>query len=326
MFKKTVSIFLVLGMLLCVSACNNEKAPSKPTESQVSTEQSSVEAQSQSSVEETTDNTETSKVTSTTQPTNSQTINNKPTSNSQAKPSHTHSYSNATCTSPKKCSCGATAGTSLGHNYSSATCTSPKICSRCGVTSGSALGHSYSNATCTSLKTCSRCGSTNGGALGHNYVNNKCSRCGKVDPESLPVGLETLYLIDSKYYKYKTGSFKDSFGNVYNGVHYYHDLYNSGNGVSREPRSIHNLNGKFSKFTGSIVATEKTNPDWSYFIHIYVDGNLKYSKTSFTKTTSKVNFNVDVKGASTITIKCGNEGNMGDYDMELGIVNAQLSK
>lgn len=67
-------------------------------------------------------------------------------------PSHTHSYSGATCTAPAKCSCGATSGSALGHSYNNATCTEPKKCSRCGATSGSALGHSYSNGICT------RCG------------------------------------------------------------------------------------------------------------------------------------------------------------------------
>ena len=45
----------------------------------------------------------------------------------QAQSSHTHSYSEATCTSPEKCSCGATKGTALGHSYSE------KSCSRCGI-------------------------------------------------------------------------------------------------------------------------------------------------------------------------------------------------
>ena len=72
---------------------------------------------------------------------------------------HTHSFSNATCTAPAKCSCGATNGSALGHNYSNATCTSAKKCSRCGITSGSALGHSYSEGVC------SRCG-----AKDSNYV------------------------------------------------------------------------------------------------------------------------------------------------------------
>lgn len=36
---------------------------------------------------------------------------------------HTHSFSAATCTEPKKCSCGAVEGKALGHNYKDGVCT-----------------------------------------------------------------------------------------------------------------------------------------------------------------------------------------------------------
>lgn len=38
-------------------------------------------------------------------------------------PAHTHSYAAATCTEPKKCSCGAVEGKALGHNYKDGVCT-----------------------------------------------------------------------------------------------------------------------------------------------------------------------------------------------------------
>lgn len=38
-------------------------------------------------------------------------------------PAHTHSYSAATCTEPKKCSCGAFDGNALGHDYKDGICT-----------------------------------------------------------------------------------------------------------------------------------------------------------------------------------------------------------
>lgn len=40
-----------------------------------------------------------------------------------ASQTHKHSYSAATCTEPKKCSCGATEDKALGHKYSNGTCT-----------------------------------------------------------------------------------------------------------------------------------------------------------------------------------------------------------
>lgn len=44
-------------------------------------------------------------------------------SQTTASQTHKHSYSAATCTEPKKCSCGATEGKALGHQYSNGTCT-----------------------------------------------------------------------------------------------------------------------------------------------------------------------------------------------------------
>ena len=67
---------------------------------------------------------------------------------------HIHEFSEATCTAPKTCSCGATEGEVAEHSWSSATCTAPKTCSVCGETSGSHLSHNYSNGYCT------RCGTS----------------------------------------------------------------------------------------------------------------------------------------------------------------------
>lgn len=44
----------------------------------------------------------------------------------ESKPIHTHSFSTATCTTPKKCSCGFIEGNALGHNYNAGKC------ARCG--------------------------------------------------------------------------------------------------------------------------------------------------------------------------------------------------
>ena len=93
-----------------------------------------------------------------------------------------HTYLNATCTQPKKCSkCGETSGNALGHSYLSATCTKPETCSRCSHTSGTALGHSYLDATCTKPKTCAICGNTSGSTANHSYYWGKCSVCNGKD-------------------------------------------------------------------------------------------------------------------------------------------------
>lgn len=69
------------------------------------------------------------------------------------------------------------------HTFSNATCISPKTCSVCGETTGNANGHTWKAATCTSAKTCSVCGETSGYATGHSYSYGKCSVCGIEDQD-----------------------------------------------------------------------------------------------------------------------------------------------
>ncbi|MBQ6851778.1 MAG: hypothetical protein IJO04_01950 [Oscillospiraceae bacterium] len=83
--------------------------------------------------------------------------NTEPATAPTTEPPHTHSFSAATCTTPKTCSCGATAGKANGHNWKDATCSDPKMCTVCGTTSGLTAGH--------------------------NFSNGKCTTCGKADPD-----------------------------------------------------------------------------------------------------------------------------------------------
>ncbi|MDY4191706.1 MAG: hypothetical protein SOX72_05755 [Oscillospiraceae bacterium] len=68
------------------------------------------------------------------------------------------------------------------HSFSAATCTEPKTCS-CGATEGKANGHNWKNATCSDPKTCVVCGITSGLTTGHNFSNGKCTTCGQADPD-----------------------------------------------------------------------------------------------------------------------------------------------
>lgn len=67
-------------------------------------------------------------------------------------PVHTHSFSAATCTEPKKCSCGAAEGEALGHDWQSATCETPKTCAVCKTTEGVVLAHDFYAGECKSCK------------------------------------------------------------------------------------------------------------------------------------------------------------------------------
>lgn len=62
---------------------------------------------------------------------------------------HEHSFIEATCDEPKKCSeCGEAEGEALGHNFIEATCDEPKKCSECGEIEGEALGHTTEMGRC----------------------------------------------------------------------------------------------------------------------------------------------------------------------------------
>ena len=95
-------------------------------------------------------------------------------------PPHLHSFSEATCTLPKTCDCGATEGNALGHNWLLATCLKPEVCSVCGATTGSAKGHSFINGCCSACGVNDPAFSVSGTvwvtAKGKRYHNNpKCS-------------------------------------------------------------------------------------------------------------------------------------------------------
>ena len=89
----------------------------------------------------------------------------EPTTAPTTEPPHTHSFSSATCTAPKTCSCGATEGEPNGHNWKDANCTTPKSCSSCNITEGTTTEHSWKDATYASPKICTVCGATEGNPL-----------------------------------------------------------------------------------------------------------------------------------------------------------------
>lgn len=159
--------------------------------------------------------------------------------------------------------------------------------------------------------------------VGSKYIYGDLSAV-KYSFPAMPVGLHELYLIDSAYYEYRTGSFVDSFGNSYAGVHYFERLFQSNNGT--EPHATYNLDCAYGEFKGSIVATPYTNTDKTYYIHIYTDDVLVYTFTGYTKTTGKVDFDIDVTNVEKLSICMGQENRGGATDCDVCIVNAQLTK
>ena len=90
---------------------------------------------------------------------------------------HVHTWSEATCTDPQKCTgCGEEQGAPLGHSMTSATCTEGSKCSICGTPNGSSLGHNWQDATEEAPKTCLRCGATEGSPLEKEEPKKGCKK------------------------------------------------------------------------------------------------------------------------------------------------------
>ncbi len=229
-----------------------------------------------------------------------------------------HDYSSATCTTSSVCErCGLVGSAPLGHNYANATCTQPKICRRCNATNGTALGHNYKEATCTEPQKCTRCSAEKGSPLGHSYSNDKCIRCGEVDPDTLPTPLEDVFVIDRRGYNYNNDCFIDSYGNEYTSYH----LYNDNNS-----RSIHNLDGKYTVFSGSFVASNSMFARTKSTIEIYVDGKLAWSVENYDRTTGKVDFTISVDNATKLSIYVDGNNILIEQDPKICLINGELWK
>ena len=254
---------------------------------------------------------------------------------------HTHEYDEASCTLPKTCECGETKGEALGHDFLDATCTASQICSRCGLTNGEPLGHSFADATCTTARTCSRCKTTDGdklghdysdatcttaqicrkcsavsgNALGHDYVDYFCSRCDMQDPESLPVPLHTLPVIDSTYECYYYDRIlTDNFDKTYVGYHFFQETGND------PGTAIYYLDGKYSRFTCDVLTL--CGEEVSFVV--YVDDRIVYQSEKFDKVDGIIHVDVNIKNGQQLKISSWNHSY--SWADTIYVVNTELSK
>lgn len=135
MKRKLITFFLILTMLLCVSACGDDTATNESNPSQkqttLTTEIEHIHQYAPATCE--------TPLTCSCGETVGLPLD--------------HDFEFATCTSPKICKrCAATQDAPLGHQYKEATCVSPKICTLCGSVADDPLGHNFVG------EECSRCG------------------------------------------------------------------------------------------------------------------------------------------------------------------------
>lgn len=315
MSKKIFLLSVAICLIFCLSACEITETNSNPTETPFKTQMditqntdentlSEENSQESSNTEELKEN----DATRTQTPTNE----TKPTSTTNL-PVHTHSYSNATCTSPKKCSCGKTSGSMLGHNYSDATCTSPKKCTRCSSTEGTALGHKYDKGVCTICKVMDE------GKYAEEQIKaadkaftdytqyNAALKIIKAALQKCPQNntlkakrdyyqsFAPLYLSDVEPYS-KTHWFKlcDEDTDVFNTTH--HNCIRIEKDFTTA-EGIYDLSAKYNTFTATVYGLGDGNLG---SLKIYADSVCVYSNTSISPNTRPFKITLDITGVADL--------------------------
>lgn len=208
---------------------------------------------------------------------------------------HVHDYTDATCTKPKTCECGDTAGKDLGHNFEVATCTSPKICKRCGMTEGEPLGHDYVKATCISPKFCKRCDTVTDNELGHDFVDGKCTRCEKYDRVYL---IDDIDYLEKSRIEYTQERITDNQSNEHFGNYIF-----TTEGTFYDGNISFQLDKKYKNFYGtSFISYNARGNNGEAYIKVYGDEKLLFQTKEMEIGYIPETFNVDVTGVSVLKI------------------------
>lgn len=75
---------------------------------------------------------------------------------------------------------------------------------------------------------------------------------------------------------------------------------------------VYDLNGQYSSFSGTLVASTGTGRGALMNIAIFVDGNLKWDFSGFTRQNKPEDIMIDLNGAKTFSIKTSNSGEYPD--------------
>ncbi len=112
--------------------------------------------------------------------------------------------------------------------------------------------------------------------------------------------LSEAYVLENKKYTYNDAPTLDTFGNMYDSEHTFD--------ASLDSYAIYNLAGKYTKFTGKIVAPAYAGTDLYVTMEIYADGNLIHSATGLSRITAPQAFSLDVTGVQQLKVVTYNTG------------------
>ena len=114
---------------------------------------------------------------------------------------------------------------------------------------------------------------------------------------SYPKKLSDIFVVDSVGYEHRNDLFTDSFGNHYTGTH----VLRAGNfGV---PYVVFNVDKKYDIFSAKMVLSPETRSEFVFIVQVFADDKLIYIKDDFNKRMGAINLDLDITGATTLTIK-----------------------
>ena len=146
-----------------------------------------------------------------------------------------------------------------------------------------------------------------------------------------PVSLASVVVVDSRHFVHFEDIFTDSFGNHYHESFRFYPRTGSSNAYSNADRAsyaVFNLNNNFNLFSADIVAPEGLASDAEFLAEISFNNNATFEIVAdgFNVRTGMVSFEVDVSGATTMTITVRvRDSGWGNNARSIRLVNAVLS-
>lgn len=112
--------------------------------------------------------------------------------------------------------------------------------------------------------------------------------------------MSNMHYLDASYYK-SAENIVDSYGNNYSTNILFFD-------ASNDAYVRYDLDGKYSKVSGYIVASNETGSGAKMNVGIFADGILKFSILDYTRQKAREPFEIDLSGVRTLDIKTSNSG------------------
>lgn len=194
------------------------------------------------------------------------------------------------------------------HSWQNATCSTPKICTICGETVGSEIGHQWADATYAAPQTCTVCGTTTGSKLRVEPVYlNELSYFNKYGKVYYHDNQNANYENNEDWRDLNTpGHIKqqvcDNHGNVFTyGIHM--------DGDQLGPYFItYDLGGKYTTFSGWCVlpdykAGSSDSKNYSKYFEIYCDGRLVFTSNTMKNGSISQYFEIDITDIEVLTIQ-----------------------